>query len=96
MDSSDKSSNDRVEFKLSGEEVKQKVKEIIEAGNARRIILKNQSGKTIFEVPLTYGAVGASLGVALAPILAAIGAAAAVMTSCTLVVEKRNDQDKSE
>lgn len=76
------------EFKVDGAEVKEKVKEIIREGNARKIIIKNEAGKTILEIPLTVGVVGAVI----APVLAAVGAAAAVMTSCTIVVEKKTDE----
>jgi len=74
----------REEFKVSGEEVLKKVKELIREGNARRIIIKNGEGKTIVEIPLTIGAVGALI----APALAAIGAVAALVTDCTIVVVK--------
>ena len=73
------------EFKVAGREVKAKVKELIRQGNARRIIIKNESGKTVVEIPLTIGAVGAIL----APTLAAVGAIAAVLTNCTIVVVKK-------
>lgn len=73
------------EFKLKGSEIKQKVEDIIKEGNARRVIIKDDSGKTIFEIPLTYGVVG----VVFAPALAAVGAFAALVTSCTLVVERK-------
>ena len=72
------------EFKVSGEEVVKKVKELIKEGNVRKIIIKNETGRTIIELPLTIGVVGA----ALLPTLAAIGAIAAVVTNCTIVVEK--------
>ena len=72
------------EFKISGNEILNKIKELIHEGNIRRIILKDESGKTFLEIPLTVGLVGA----ALAPILAAIGAAAALVTKMTIVVEK--------
>lgn len=74
------------EFKVSGEELVKKVKELIKAGNIRRIIIKNEQGKTLIEVPLTLGVVGAVL----LPVWAAIGAIAAVVTNCTIVVEKRD------
>jgi hypothetical protein len=77
--------NKKEEFKVSGEEVLKKIKELIAEGNARRIIIKNEEGKTIVEVPLTIGAVGAVL----APMLAAIGAIAALVTKCTIVVERK-------
>ena len=73
------------EFKVSGEDVLKKVKEIIKKGNARRIIIKDEKGKTLIEIPLTIGVVGAVL----LPVLAAVGAIAALLTSCTIVVEKR-------
>lgn len=73
------------EFKVSGEDVVKKIKEIIREGNVRRIIIKNEKGKTLIEVPLTIGVVGAVL----LPIWAAIGAVAALVAKCTIVVEKR-------
>lgn len=72
------------EFKVNGEELLGKVKQIIKEGNVRRISVKNKDGKTIIELPLTIGVVGA----ALAPILAAVGAIAALVTECTIVVER--------
>jgi hypothetical protein len=72
------------EFKINGGQIVDKIKELIHEGNIRRIILKDESGKTFLEIPLTVGLVGA----ALAPILAAIGAAAALVTKMTIVVEK--------
>jgi len=75
------------EFKVSGEDVLKKVKELVKAGNIRRIIIKNEEGKTLVEFPLTGGVVGA----ALLPVWAAIGAVAALVTNCTIVVEKREE-----
>jgi Flp pilus assembly pilin Flp len=72
------------EFTLSGDEVVAKVKELIHEGNIRRITIKNEDGRTMLEVPLTLGLIGA----ALLPVLAAIGAAAALATRCTIVVER--------
>jgi len=72
------------EFKLDGSEILGKIKEIIHQGNIRRIILKNEEGKTFVEIPLTVGLVGA----AFAPVLAAIGAIAALVSKLTIVVEK--------
>lgn len=72
------------EFQLTGEAVVAKIKEIIQAGNVRRIILKNEEGKILIEVPLTIGVVGAIL----LPVWAAIGAIAALAAKLTLVVEK--------
>ena len=78
------------EFTISGNRLIEKVKELIHEGNIRRLIIKNESGQTLIEVPLTLGIVGA----ALAPILAALGAMAALLTKMTLVVEKTEDNDQ--
>jgi hypothetical protein len=72
------------EFKLEGGKVLDKIKELIHQGNIRRIILKNEDGRTLIEIPLTLGLVGA----ALLPVFAAVGALAALVTRMTLVVEK--------
>jgi hypothetical protein len=77
--------NKKEEFKVSGEDISEKIKEIIKEGNARRIIIKNEGGESVAEFPLTVGAVGALI----APILAAVGAIAALLTKCTIVVEKK-------
>lgn len=71
-------------FRLSGSEVLDKIKELIHAGNIRRIILQNEDGKTLIEIPLTLGLVGA----ALLPVLAAVGAIAALATRCIIRVDK--------
>jgi hypothetical protein len=75
------------EFKVNGGEIINKFKEILHEGNIRRIILKNDEGKTIVEIPLTVGIIGA----AFAPVLAAVGAIAALATNLTIVVEKVQD-----
>lgn len=75
----------REEFKVSGEELLRKIKELIKQGNARRIIIKDDKGETLVEIPLTIGAVGALL----VPVLAAVGALAALLTNCTIVVIKK-------
>ena len=76
------------EFKIKGEDVLKKVKEIIHAGNVRRILIKNDEGKVLIEIPLTVGAIGAVL----LPVFAAVGAVAALLTHCTIVVV-RNDSE---
>jgi hypothetical protein len=78
-------------FKVSGDEILNKIKEIIKEGNARKIIIKNDKEETIMEFPLTIGAIG----VILAPIFAAVGTLAALATDCTIVVEKRNPGDEN-
>lgn len=72
------------EFRVDGEELIAKVKNIINEGNIRRVIIKNKDGKIIFEIPLTFGVVGALI----APQLAALGAIAALLSEATVVVEK--------
>jgi len=78
------------EIKVSGGKVVETIKKLIKEGNARRIIIKNETGKTVMEIPLTVGAVGALL----LPTLAAVGALAALLTKCTLVVIKDEEQQK--
>lgn len=72
------------EFKIDGEKLIAKIKELIHEGNIRKLIIKDKEGKVLMEIPMTFGVVG----VLLAPQLAAIGAIAALVTEATLVVEK--------
>jgi hypothetical protein len=74
------------EFKINGDELIGKVKELIHEGNIRRVIIRNEEGTTLVEIPLSVGLVG----VALLPIWAAVGAIAALATDCTIVVERRD------
>jgi hypothetical protein len=69
-------------FKVNGEELLKKVREIIKEGNVRRLIIEDNKHKTLLEFPLTVGVVITVL----APILAAIGAIAALITECTITV----------
>lgn len=73
------------EFKVSGDDLIKKVKEIIAEGNARMIIIKNEEGKEIVQLPLTVGAVGALVAFP----LAVVGTVAALVTKCTIVVVKK-------
>ncbi len=79
------------EFKVSGSDLLKKVKELVAAGNARKLIIKNEEGKSILEIPLTYGVAGAAAAVLIAPALVAVGAIAAIITECTIVVVKSDD-----
>jgi hypothetical protein len=89
METNDKSSHEY--FKVSGDEILTKIKEIIKEGNATRIIIKNEKDETIMEFPLSVGAIG----IVLAPIFAAVGTLTALATKCTIIVEKRNpEKDK--
>lgn len=71
-------------FTLRGEDLLKKVKELIKEGNVRRITILNKQGKEIVVIPLTIGVVGAIL----VPPLAAVGAIAALVTECTIKVER--------
>jgi hypothetical protein len=73
------------DFKVNGEELLKKIKQLIDEGTIRRITIKNKTGKTIVEIPLAIGVVGT----ALAPMLAAVGAIAALVTECTISVERQ-------
>lgn len=79
------------EFKVKGDELLAKVKELVHEGNVRRLVIENGEGKTLIEIPLTIGVVGALL----LPMAAAVGAVAAVVTDCTIRVE-RDPEDGSE
>jgi hypothetical protein len=72
------------EFKVDGEQLVAKIKEIVHEGNIRRITIKNEKGDVLIEIPLTIGVVG----VILLPVWAAIGAIAALAAHLTIVVEK--------
>jgi len=75
----------REEFKVRGHEVLEKVKELIKEGNVRRIIIKDEKGKVMMEIPVTFAVIGAVF----APVLAALGALAALVSKCTLEVERK-------
>ena len=72
------------EYHVDGDDLLHKVKELVHEGNIRRIIIKDEEGKRLIEIPLTIGVVG----IALLPVWAAIGAIAALVADCTIVVEK--------
>ncbi|MGB6681176.1 MAG: DUF4342 domain-containing protein [Candidatus Bathyarchaeia archaeon] len=73
------------EFDVKSEELIQKTKEILHEGNVTRLIVENEEGKTLLEIPATVGIVG----VFIAPWLAALGAIAAVATKCKIKVERK-------
>ncbi len=72
------------EFSVTGEQVVDFIKRALHEGNIRRIVLKDESGKTLLEIPVTIGVVG----VLLLPAWAAIGAAAALVAKMTIVIER--------
>jgi CBS domain-containing protein len=76
---------------ISGEDLVSTVKKLVHQGNIRRIAIENKDGKTLLEIPLTLGVVGALL----LPTLAALGALAAIVTECRIVVERIDDDSAS-
>jgi len=76
----------RERYRVAGDKVIAKIKELIHQGNIRRIIIKNEEGKPLIEVPLTVGAVAAIV----APVWAAIGAVAALVANCSIEVERED------
>lgn len=77
-------------FKINGESLLKKVKELIEEGNVRKITIHNKDGKELMSFPLTIGVVGAVF----VPVLAAIGAVAALVGECTITVERDEEPQK--
>jgi Domain of unknown function (DUF4342) len=73
------------EFQVMGANLVEKVKELIHEGNVQRIIIKNEQGHTLMEIPVTF----AAIGFVAAPVLAAVGAIAGLVSKCTVVVERR-------
>ncbi len=73
------------EFKVSGKDLVDRVGQLLHEGNVTRLIIKDEEDKTLLEIPATIGV----LGVVLVPWLAALGVIAALVTNCTLVVERR-------
>ncbi len=74
------------EFKVKGEDLLRKIRELIEEGNVNRIIIKDDTGKVYIEIPVTLGVLGALI----APVLAAVGALAALAADFTIEVIRRN------
>jgi len=77
------------EYSVSGDDLLSKIKAIIQAGNVRKIIIKDKAEKELIVIPLTAGVVITVL----APVLAAVGAIAALVTECTIVVERSPDSE---
>jgi hypothetical protein len=82
-------------FNVSGKDIVDKIKELVRQGNIRRVRLIHD-GRPLFDIPLTIGAPAVVATVLAAPVLAAIGAAAALLTECTLEVERIEDKPESE
>ncbi|MCW4020501.1 MAG: DUF4342 domain-containing protein [Candidatus Bathyarchaeota archaeon] len=72
-------------YSVSSDDLVKKFKELIHEGNVTRIIVKNEQGETLLEIPATVGVIG----VILAPWMAALGVIAAMATQCKIIVERR-------
>jgi len=74
-------------FTISGSQLVEKIKQLVHEGNIRRVRVLHE-GRTILEIPLTIGAPAAAIGIIAVPVLAALGAFAALVTECTIEVER--------
>ena len=81
---STKQKNNEESYRVKGKDVVNKIKSIIREGNVRRIIIKNKEGRNLIDIPLTVGVVG----IVFAPVLAAVGVIAALVSECDIVVER--------
>lgn len=77
------------EFRISGNDLVARVRDLIHQGNIRRIILKTEEGNSLIEIPLTVGVVGGVVGTAMFPVIAALGAIGALVAHVTIVIEKK-------
>ena len=82
--------NFKEEFKVKSEEIIEKIKELIHEGNVRRLIIKDEDGKVYLEIPVTFGVIGAIL----APVLAAVGAMAAMVANLKIEVIRTEEPGK--
>ena len=80
-------------FTISGSQLVEKIKQLIREGNIRRVRILHE-GRTIIEIPLTIGAPAAAITILAAPVLAALGAFAALVTECTIEVERIEKEQK--
>jgi len=86
----DKEKVRKEEFTINGEKLLSTIKKLLKEGNIRRVTIKSKKGKTLIEIPLTFGVVGALF----LPTLAAISAIAALVTECAIVVEKVEEEHR--
>jgi hypothetical protein len=82
--------NIKEEFQVKAEELVEKVKQLIHEGNVRRLIIKDEDGKVFLEIPVTFGVIGALF----APMLAAVGAIAAMVANLKIEVVRSEDPEK--
>lgn len=91
-DQSDDQTSGREKYKVSGDKVIAKIKELLHEGNVRHVVIKNEEGRTLIEFPVSFGLAGALL----LPVWAAVGAIAAIVTQCTIEIERTTDEEESE
>ncbi len=84
--------NIKEEFKVKGEEIVEKVKQLIHEGNVRKLIIKDEDGKVYLEIPVTFGVIGALV----APMLAAVGAVAAMVANLKIEVVRNEEPPKED
>jgi hypothetical protein len=82
--------NIKEEFRIKGEELVEKIKQLLHEGNVRRIIIKDETGKVYLEIPVTVGVIGAIV----APMLAAVGAIAAMVAQLQIEVIRTEEKEK--
>jgi hypothetical protein len=84
------------EFTISGDEVVAKIRQLINEGNVRKVIIRTEEGRTLLEVPLTTASAVGAAAVLFAPVLAAIGALAALAAKLTIVIERTGQSQSSQ
>jgi hypothetical protein len=84
------------ELKISGDALVAEVKALIHQGNIRRIIIKNEEGRTLLEIPLTVGVIGGVISAALFPVVAALGVIGAMVAHLTVVIERQEPDEPSD
>lgn len=92
MTESSDSGQGRDKFRVAGDKVIATIRELIREGNVRRVVITNEEGRTLIEFPVTIGVAGAVL----MPVWAAVGAIAAIVTNCTIEVERTDEPEEEE
>ncbi|MDP2471258.1 MAG: DUF4342 domain-containing protein [Candidatus Palauibacterales bacterium] len=87
VEAPEEEAGEKEEYTVCGEDLLSRVKQLVREGNIRRITIRSEEGNTLIEIPLAIGVVG----VMLLPVWAAVGAIAALVTNCTIAVERRED-----
>jgi len=82
------------EIKVRGTEAVERIKELVEEGNIRKIVLKKENGEVLFELPMTAGVLAGGAVTLVAPVIAAIGAAAAFLAHVKIEIHRSGDSDE--